>query len=134
MYATLLILFAGLELNDLLFDHRPLELNDDDYQRVCQIPKRKVFFNIYLFIFNQITVTSLCHLFNDKFLFDQGGNFRDLPGVRVRPDKKVEWDPEVPRQYLSSGKPLVFWILSTYLYINLLIYSHCSYYFDLLVL
>lgn len=67
----------GLELNDLLFDHRPLELNDDDYQRVCQIPKRK------------------------------GGNFRDLPGVRVRPDKKVEWDPEVPRQYLSSGKPLV---------------------------
>lgn len=67
----------GLELNDLLFDHRPLELNDDDYQRVCQIPKRK------------------------------GANFRDLPGVRVRPDKKVEWDPEVPRQYLSSGKPLV---------------------------
>jgi hypothetical protein len=50
MYATLLILFAGLELNDLLFDHRPLELNDDDYQRVCQIPKRKVFFNIYLFL------------------------------------------------------------------------------------
>ncbi|KAJ6307252.1 hypothetical protein OIU76_017112 [Salix suchowensis] len=67
----------GLELNDLLFDHRPLELNEDDYQRVCRIPKKK------------------------------GGNFRDLPGVRVRPDKKVEWDPEVPRQYLSSGKPLV---------------------------
>ncbi|KAJ6702636.1 CYTOSINE-SPECIFIC METHYLTRANSFERASE [Salix koriyanagi] len=67
----------GLKLNDLLFDHRPLELNEDDYQRVCRIPKKK------------------------------GGNFRDLPGVRVRPDKKVEWDPEVPRQYLSSGKPLV---------------------------
>ena len=64
----MLIFFAGLELNDLLFDHRPLELNDDDYQRVCQIPKRKVFFNIYLFIFNQITAISLCHLFNDKIL------------------------------------------------------------------
>lgn len=38
--------FAGLELNDLLFDHRPLELNEDDYQRVCRIPKKKVFFNI----------------------------------------------------------------------------------------
>ncbi|KAG7023880.1 DNA (cytosine-5)-methyltransferase CMT3, partial [Cucurbita argyrosperma subsp. argyrosperma] len=35
-----------------LYDHRPLELNTDDYQRVCQIPKRK------------------------------GANFRDLPGVR----------------------------------------------------
>ncbi|GKV21739.1 hypothetical protein SLEP1_g31691 [Rubroshorea leprosula] len=61
----------------LLFDHRPLELNTDDHQRVCQIPKRK------------------------------GANFRDLPGVRVRPDNKVEWDPEVPRVKLESGKPLV---------------------------
>ena len=61
MDATLLILFAGLELNDLLFDHRPLELNEDDYQRVCRIPKKKVFFTLNL---NQITVIS-CHLFND---------------------------------------------------------------------
>ncbi|TYK14253.1 DNA (cytosine-5)-methyltransferase 1 [Cucumis melo var. makuwa] len=60
-----------------LYDHRPLELNTDDYQRVCQIPKRK------------------------------GANFRDLPGVRVRPDKRVEWDPDVKRVYLESGKPLV---------------------------
>ncbi|XP_043693365.1 DNA (cytosine-5)-methyltransferase 1-like [Telopea speciosissima] len=61
----------------LLFDHRPLKLNDDDYQRVCHIPKHK------------------------------GANFRDLPGVLVRPDKKVEWDPSVERVYLPSGKPLV---------------------------
>ncbi|OAY70010.1 DNA (cytosine-5)-methyltransferase 1 [Ananas comosus] len=60
-----------------LFDHRPLKLNDDDYGRVCQIPKRK------------------------------GANFRDLPGVKVGPDNVVEWDPEVERVLLPSGKPLV---------------------------
>ncbi|XP_031401787.1 DNA (cytosine-5)-methyltransferase CMT3 isoform X2 [Punica granatum] len=64
-------------LNELLYDHRSLELNKDDYDRVCQIPKRK------------------------------GANFRDLPGVHVRPDNKVEWDPDIPRVYLQSGKPLV---------------------------
>ncbi|KAI4304846.1 hypothetical protein MLD38_040309 [Melastoma candidum] len=61
----------------LLYDHRPLALNDDDYERVCRIPKKK------------------------------GANFRDLPGVHVRPDNKVEWDPDVPRVCLKSGKPLV---------------------------
>ncbi|MED6131246.1 hypothetical protein PIB30_008286, partial [Stylosanthes scabra] len=61
----------------LLYDHRPLGLNSDDYQRVCRIPKKK------------------------------GACFRDLPGVRVRPDNKVEWDPNVDRIYLDSGKPLV---------------------------
>ncbi|KAK9052038.1 hypothetical protein SSX86_028666 [Deinandra increscens subsp. villosa] len=60
-----------------LYDHRPLKLNDDDYQRVCQIPKRK------------------------------GANFRDLKGVRVRADNHVEWDPDVERVYLPSGRPLV---------------------------
>ncbi|KAK7314403.1 hypothetical protein VNO77_32925 [Canavalia gladiata] len=64
-------------LKSLLYDHRSLELNLDDYQRVCRIPKKK------------------------------GGCFRDLPGVRVRADNKVEWDPEVERVYLDSGKPLV---------------------------
>ncbi|CAN4094833.1 unnamed protein product [Withania somnifera] len=62
---------------NVLYDHRPLQLNEDDYQRVCQIPKRK------------------------------SANFRDLPGVRVRPDNKVEWDPDVERVKLPSGKPLV---------------------------
>lgn len=37
----------------------------------------------------------------------KGANFRDLPGVRVRADNKVEWDPEIERVYLPSGKPLV---------------------------
>ncbi|XP_055819015.1 DNA (cytosine-5)-methyltransferase CMT3-like isoform X1 [Solanum dulcamara] len=64
-------------LGTVLYDHRPLQLNDDDYQRVCQIPKRK------------------------------GANFRDLPGVRVRADNVVEWDPDVERVKLTSGKPLV---------------------------
>ncbi|KAE8735020.1 DNA (cytosine-5)-methyltransferase CMT3 [Hibiscus syriacus] len=61
----------------LLYDHRPLQLNTDDYQRVCQIPKRK------------------------------GANFRDLSGVLVNTDNKVQWDPNVERVYLESGKPLV---------------------------
>ncbi|KAK1370208.1 hypothetical protein POM88_036300 [Heracleum sosnowskyi] len=63
--------------NSVLYDHRPLKLNNDDYQRVCQIPVRK------------------------------GANFRDLKGVRVRADNKVEWDLTVDREYLPSKKPLV---------------------------
>ncbi|MED6136627.1 Alpha-1,3-mannosyltransferase cmt1 [Stylosanthes scabra] len=41
----------------MLYDHRPLRLNDDDFDRVCQIPKEK------------------------------GANFRDLPGVLVKDNK-----------------------------------------------
>lgn len=47
--------------------------------------------------------------------FAKGANFRDLPGVRVRPDNKVEWDPDVPRVYLDSGKPLVRTFINLYL-------------------
>ncbi|CAI9782014.1 unnamed protein product [Fraxinus pennsylvanica] len=36
----------------------------------------------------------------------KGANFRDLPGVRVRADNKVEFDPDVEREKLPSGKPL----------------------------
>ncbi|KAF8396032.1 hypothetical protein HHK36_017644 [Tetracentron sinense] len=61
----------------MLYDHRPLQLNEDDYQRVCHIPKLK------------------------------GANFRNLPGVVVRPDNKVEWDESIERVFLPSGKPLV---------------------------
>ncbi|KAL2540844.1 DNA (cytosine-5)-methyltransferase CMT3 [Abeliophyllum distichum] len=60
-----------------LYDHRPYLLNQDDYQRVCRVPKKK------------------------------GANFRDFPGVRVRADNKVEFDPDVERVMLPSGKPLV---------------------------
>ncbi|CAJ2676163.1 DNA (cytosine-5)-methyltransferase CMT3-like [Trifolium pratense] len=61
----------------LLHDHRSYKMNTDDYQRACLIPIRK------------------------------GACFRDLRGVRVRADNKVEWDPNVERVYLPSGKPLV---------------------------
>ncbi|CAN6301652.1 unnamed protein product [Urochloa humidicola] len=60
-----------------LFDHQPLRLNDDDYERVQQIPLKK------------------------------GANFRDLKGVKVGVNNTVEWDPDVPRVLLPSGKPLV---------------------------
>ncbi|KAL8248377.1 hypothetical protein R6Q59_005245 [Mikania micrantha] len=70
--------FVGIDSSDhLLYDHQPYKLNEDDYQRSCQIPKRK------------------------------GACFRDLKGVRVRDDNRVEWDPDVERVYLPSGKPLV---------------------------
>jgi len=93
----------------LLYDHRPLELNADDCQRVCRIPKKKVLFIvicnlsdvIYIILFLQIQLS------NSDFYCCQGSCFRDLPGVRVGTDNKVEWDPDMERIYLDSGKPLV---------------------------
>ncbi|KAM6570863.1 putative DNA (cytosine-5)-methyltransferase CMT1 [Cannabis sativa] len=61
----------------MLYDHRPLQLNQDDYERVCQIPKKK------------------------------GANFRDLPGLLVGPDNVVSRDPAVESVQVSSGKLLV---------------------------
>ncbi|KAH7283945.1 hypothetical protein KP509_34G031800 [Ceratopteris richardii] len=61
----------------MLHDHRPLNLNIDDYQRVCRIPHQK------------------------------GANFRMLPGVIVREDNTVALDETVERELLPSGKPLV---------------------------
>ncbi|KAF0929707.1 hypothetical protein E2562_023054 [Oryza meyeriana var. granulata] len=61
----------------MLLDHQPLKLNEDDYERVQQIPIKK------------------------------GANFRDLKGVKVGANNIVEWDPDIDRVYLSSGKPLV---------------------------
>ncbi|XP_057544800.1 DNA (cytosine-5)-methyltransferase 1-like [Amaranthus tricolor] len=60
-----------------LCDHRPLQMKEDDYQRACQIPKRK------------------------------GANFRDLAGVLVDNKNKVYFDPSMERVYLPSKKPLV---------------------------
>lgn len=40
----------------LLHDHRPLELNTDDYQRVCRIPKKKVFVDYLGFFCRKIVV------------------------------------------------------------------------------
>ncbi|VVB06995.1 unnamed protein product [Arabis nemorensis] len=62
---------------DGLYDHHPLNLNKDDYQRVCRVPKKK------------------------------GANFRDFPGVVVGPNNVVEFDPKIPRVLLESGNPLV---------------------------
>ncbi|XP_059646442.1 putative DNA (cytosine-5)-methyltransferase CMT1 [Cornus florida] len=61
----------------MLYDHLPLKLNEDDYERVCRIPKRK------------------------------GANFRDLPGVMVGSVNKAQLDPSMERVLLPSGKPLV---------------------------
>ncbi|GBG82760.1 hypothetical protein CBR_g36290 [Chara braunii] len=44
------------KVHSLLYDHRPLEMNDDDYARSCKIPRKK------------------------------GANFRDLEGVETLPD------------------------------------------------
>ncbi|CAF2148535.1 hypothetical protein HID58_000984 [Brassica napus] len=61
----------------LLYDHRPSLLSEDDYNRVCQIPKKK------------------------------GANFRDLPGLIVRNDNTVGRDPSMEPVLLPSGKRLV---------------------------
>ncbi|PON94711.1 S-adenosyl-L-methionine-dependent methyltransferase [Trema orientale] len=60
-----------------LYDHRPYPLFEDDYLRVCKIPKRK------------------------------GANFRDLPGVIVGRDNVARRDPNEDMLLLPSGKPLV---------------------------
>ncbi|KAJ0239251.1 hypothetical protein HA466_0229320 [Hirschfeldia incana] len=61
----------------LLYDHRPSVLSEDDYNRVCLIPKKK------------------------------GANFRDLPGLIVRNDNTVCRDPSMKPIFLPSGKHLV---------------------------
>ncbi|CAH2078574.1 unnamed protein product [Thlaspi arvense] len=61
----------------LLHDHRPFYMSEDDYARVCQIPRRK------------------------------GANFRDLPGLIVRNDNTVCRDPSMNPVILPSGRALV---------------------------
>ncbi|KAL7148972.1 hypothetical protein ABFS83_05G009300 [Erythranthe nasuta] len=61
----------------VLYDHRPLKLNEDDYERVCHVPKQK------------------------------GANFRNLPGLIIEPNKIVRQDPSVKQPLCKSGKPLV---------------------------
>ncbi|XP_050365769.1 DNA (cytosine-5)-methyltransferase 1-like [Argentina anserina] len=64
--------------NATLYDHRPFKVNDDDYDRICRIPRKK------------------------------GASFRNLKGVRVNPaDNTVYFDPDVKRVLLKSGNPLV---------------------------
>ncbi|RWR86840.1 DNA cytosine-5-methyltransferase CMT2-like protein isoform X1 [Cinnamomum micranthum f. kanehirae] len=61
----------------VLYDHRPIQLNEDDYCRACEVPRRK------------------------------GASFRDFPGVVIGADNKVMLDPTGERVLLPSGKPLV---------------------------
>lgn len=68
-----------------LFDHQPLQLSNDDYERVQQIP------------------------------FKKGANFRDLTGVQVGENNIVEFNPNIPRVLLPSGKPLVPSYAMTYI-------------------
>ncbi|TYG58151.1 hypothetical protein ES288_D08G199100v1 [Gossypium darwinii] len=68
---------GATRIKNLLYDHRPAPLSEDDYTRVCLIPKRK------------------------------GANFRDLPGVIVGADNVARRDPTREKQFLPSGKPLV---------------------------
>lgn len=85
-----------------LLDHQPLRLNQDDYDRVQQIPIKKVGDWIV-----SVLVLPFCLLCDHAGPVFQGANFRDLPGVKVGANNIVEWDPDVERVYLKSGKPLV---------------------------
>lgn len=87
----------------MLCDHQPLQLNPDDYDRVCHIPKKKVY-AVHLFM-----VLGLKYFSSSiaKILLFQGANFRDLPGVVVGENNRVEWDTTMDRVLLKSGKPLV---------------------------
>ncbi|XVF13724.1 hypothetical protein REPUB_Repub08aG0232300 [Reevesia pubescens] len=68
---------GATRITNPLYDHRPSPLFEDDYTRVCLIPKRK------------------------------GANFRDLPGIIVGKDNVVRRDPTQEKQLLPSGRPLV---------------------------
>ena len=86
-----------------LLDHQPLRLNNDDYERVQQIPVKKVGCRTMLLLCCLLTFINPYNYF-----LLQGANFRDLKGVKVGANNIVEWDPEIERVYLSSGKPLVW--------------------------
>ncbi|MCL7031854.1 hypothetical protein MKW94_007959 [Papaver nudicaule] len=61
----------------MLYNHQPLKLNEDDYQRVCRVPKKK------------------------------GACYRDLDGIIEDENGKWVLDPKIKRPLLDSGKPLV---------------------------
>lgn len=51
----------------MLYDHRPLKLNADDYERVCRIPKKKVLL-IWLFCGHRNVIIHVLLYFHN-FLF-----------------------------------------------------------------
>ncbi|OWM68526.1 hypothetical protein CDL15_Pgr023491 [Punica granatum] len=65
------------QTKSLLYDHRPYVFSEDNYLRICQVPKRK------------------------------GANFRDFPGLIVGDDNVVRRDETKEPILLPSGKPMV---------------------------
>ncbi|EPS64010.1 cytosine-specific methyltransferase, partial [Genlisea aurea] len=63
--------------DDVLCDHRPLQLSEHDFLRIRSIPRRK------------------------------GANFRDLPGIVVGPDNVARRDPGMEPVMLPTGRPMV---------------------------
>ncbi|KAK9067844.1 hypothetical protein SSX86_011955 [Deinandra increscens subsp. villosa] len=63
--------------SSVLTDHRTYKLSEDDFHRVCRVPHKK------------------------------GANFRDFPGVIVKPDNTVHRGPAEEQVLLPSGRPLL---------------------------
>ncbi|KAJ0672052.1 putative DNA (cytosine-5-)-methyltransferase [Helianthus annuus] len=63
--------------NSVLTDHRPYKVSEDDYHRLCHVPRRK------------------------------GANFRDFPGIIVGDDNMVRRGPADKQVLLPSGRPLI---------------------------
>ncbi|KAF5178295.1 DNA (cytosine-5)-methyltransferase [Thalictrum thalictroides] len=70
-------IIASEEPSPMLYDHLPYRLNKDDFERVSRVPKKK------------------------------GANFRDLGGLVIHDDNRVELAKGVEREKLSSGKFVV---------------------------
>ncbi|KAK4802190.1 hypothetical protein SAY86_000393 [Trapa natans] len=65
------------QTKSFLYDHRPHIYSEDNYLRICQVPKRK------------------------------GANFRDFPGIILGKDSVARRDERKPPMLLPSGRPLV---------------------------
>jgi hypothetical protein len=63
----------------LLYDHRPYKLNNDDYERVCLIPKKKVPY-LELILYTVILSLLLPVNFNCAFLPFLGGKLQGPKG------------------------------------------------------
>ncbi|KAI3690218.1 hypothetical protein L2E82_48194 [Cichorium intybus] len=63
--------------SSVLTDHRPYKLSEDDFHRVCYVPRKK------------------------------GANFRDFPGIIVSSDNVVHRNKKMEQVLLPSGKPLI---------------------------
>lgn len=94
----------------MLYDHQPLNLKEDDFERVCQIPKKKVWLSFdvicYIVLVLMVQYVIISCSCDCTLLVLQGANFRDLSGVLVQ-NNRVKLDPSVERAKVKSGKFLV---------------------------